>query len=305
MPDLWVADAGGRNPVQLTSHFGSGEGCPKWSPDGRWIAFTSLQNGNADIWLMDQDGGGKKRLTHWPTMETEPSWSRDGSSIYFSSDRTGVGEIWSLELSGGEPQRITAAGGHIGYESANGKLLYYTKQASSPLFVRPLHGGAERQVLAWIEQRSFVVTADGIYYVGRRDAATNKALLSFYDFRSGRNWVIREINATPAMALAVSPDQRTALLPVFDPADGNPSADLMVIENFPLTSSDGRLAIRPKTRSVCSASAEVMDVASAEAMRTYGNILSVAAFENHDSFGAVTGGRGPRQGYGATSPDLF
>jgi dipeptidyl aminopeptidase/acylaminoacyl peptidase len=218
--------------VPLTTAFGSAEGSPKWSPDGRWIAFTSLQNGNADVWVMDADGGRKRRLTQWPTTEAEPSWAHDGSSIYFRSDRTGSSEIWKMRVAGGEPQQITTAGGYIARESADGALLYYTKQPTSPLFVKPLSGGTERQVLEWIEQRSFVITADGIYYMGRRNTEQNTAPLSFYEFRSGRTWLIRAINATPAMALAVSPDCRTILLPVFDPPDGNPRSDLLVIENF-------------------------------------------------------------------------
>ena len=230
--DLWLSNADGSNAVQLTNHFGSAEGSPKWSPDGRLIVFTSLQGGNADIWLMDADGGRKRRLTQWPTMEAEPSWSRDGRGIYFWSDRTGTPEIWRLRLDGGEPQQITAQGGYIAFESADGALLYYTKQPSSPLFVRPLQGGVEKQVLEWVHQRSFVVTADGIYYVGRRDPDNNSAPLSFYEFRSGRNWFIRAIHANPATALALSPDKRAILLPVFDPPDGNPSSDLMLIENF-------------------------------------------------------------------------
>jgi eukaryotic-like serine/threonine-protein kinase len=229
--DLWMANADGSNTVQLTNHFGSAEGGPKWSPDGRWIAFTSLQDGNADIWIMDPNGGRKRRLTQWSTMEAEPSWSRDGTSVYFWSDRTGRPEIWRERVNGGDLQQITREGGWIARESADGTLLYYTKQPSSPLFVSPLRGGAERQVLDWIEQRAFAVTADGIYYAGRRAPDNNIAPVSFYDFRTGRNWFIRAIKATPAGGLAVSPDKCTILLPVFDPPDGNPSSDLMLIDN--------------------------------------------------------------------------
>jgi Tol biopolymer transport system component/serine/threonine protein kinase len=230
--DLWLANADGSNPVQLTNQFGSGEGSPKWSPDGRSIAFTSLQDGNADIWLMDADGAHKRKLTQWPTLEAEPSWSRDGSSVYFRSERTGTPEIWRVPVTGGEPQQITTQGGYIAGESTDGTLLYYMKQPSSPLFVQRLRGGGEKQVLEWVHQRSFAITADGIYYAGRRDTENNIAPISFFGFRSGRRWLIRAIHANPAAALALSPDHRTILLPVFDPPDGNPSSDLMLIENF-------------------------------------------------------------------------
>lgn len=140
--------------MQLTNHFGSAEGAPKWSPDGRSIAFTSFQSDNADIWLMDADAGRKRRLTHWPSIQAEPSWTRDGRSIYFRSERTGTSEIWRVPVAGGEPEQITTQGGYLARESADGKLLYYTKQPSSPLFAKALGSSAETQVLDWVHQRS-------------------------------------------------------------------------------------------------------------------------------------------------------
>ena len=137
-----------------------------------------------------------------------------------------------MRLDGKDPRQITTEGGWFASESADGTLLYYTKQPSSPLFVKPLSGGAERQALEWIEDGSFVTTAEGIYYVGRRDTEGHTAPLSFHEFRTGRHWVIRTINAFTAATIAISPDRRIILVPVFDPPDANPSSDLMLIENF-------------------------------------------------------------------------
>jgi Tol biopolymer transport system component len=67
-----------------------------WSPDGSWIAFSSNQDGNSEIYLMNPDGSNMVRLTNNPASDTEPDWSPDGKQIAFSSDRDGNIEIYVL-----------------------------------------------------------------------------------------------------------------------------------------------------------------------------------------------------------------
>jgi Tol biopolymer transport system component len=74
--------------LQLTNFGGSFPNRPRWSPDGRFIAFNLNAGGNADIFVTSADGGSPRRLTTDATEEIEPSWSRDGRYIYFSSKRT-------------------------------------------------------------------------------------------------------------------------------------------------------------------------------------------------------------------------
>lgn len=48
---------------------------PVWSSDGRWIAFRSDRDGNANIYVMNADGTGVIRLTSHPAYDGEPAWS--------------------------------------------------------------------------------------------------------------------------------------------------------------------------------------------------------------------------------------
>lgn len=94
---LWRYDTTTHDgPVQLTD----GEANswrPTWSPDGRWIAFTSDRSGNRDLWLMRPDGTSLRQLTTHPAHDRNPVWSPDGKRLAFSSNRTGHYEVWAID----------------------------------------------------------------------------------------------------------------------------------------------------------------------------------------------------------------
>lgn len=168
--EIWVAHADGSGLVQMTSRLGRHQGTPRWSPDGRWIAFDSQgQDGHWDIYVIDASGGKPRRITFEPSDENMPSWSRDGKWVYFTSDRTGRQEVWRVPFAGGPAEQVTTSGGFDKFESADGKTLFCTKAPFfSPLFVKPLSGGSERQVLPSFYGRAFVPVEDGIYFIGQR-----------------------------------------------------------------------------------------------------------------------------------------
>jgi Tol biopolymer transport system component len=225
--EIWVVNADGSRPVQPTSRLGRYQGTPRWSPDGRWIAFDSLgQDVQWDIWIVEANGGRPRRITSEPSNESAPAWSRDGNWIYFRSDRTGSRDIWRVPFAGGRADQITQNGGHIALESPDGKDLYYVKSDSSPLFVVPLKGGTERQVLDGVVNRGFVVLEDGIYYVGRPEAHLYS--LQFFQFSTGQSRLLTRIEGPLFLGLTVSPDRKTWL---FSRSVASGS-DLMLIENF-------------------------------------------------------------------------
>jgi hypothetical protein len=69
---------------------------PAWSPDGRWIAFVSLRDGNPEIYLMRPDGSDLRRLTDDPAGDWRPAWAPDGLHLYFTSDRAGSNDIYRM-----------------------------------------------------------------------------------------------------------------------------------------------------------------------------------------------------------------
>ena len=72
------------------------------------VAFTSLRNGNFDIYVMDADGGNQKNLTNHPADDRQPDWSPDGTKIAFVSSRDGAGsQIHVMDADGNNVIRLT------------------------------------------------------------------------------------------------------------------------------------------------------------------------------------------------------
>jgi dipeptidyl aminopeptidase/acylaminoacyl peptidase len=83
---IWRAPIDGGQPVQLTSG-ADGENGPRWSPDGKTIAFTAKRGDDefAQIYLLPSDGGEARRLTTHASAVSELTWARDGSSMFFKA----------------------------------------------------------------------------------------------------------------------------------------------------------------------------------------------------------------------------
>jgi Tol biopolymer transport system component len=229
--EIWVAQADGSKPVQMTNGPGPHQGTPSWSPDGRWIAFDSQsEDGHWGNYVMDAAGSAPRRITSGPWNELMPFWSRDGKWLYFRSDRTGRSEIWRVPFAGGPREQVTINGGYVAHESVDGQTLLYTKgiTASEPLFARPLSGGAEHQLLPSIfgTTRAFFPVAEGIYYIGPWGGEYYP--LEFFQFSSNSSRLLAKIGRYVSLGLSVSPDRKTIL---FTKSVSN-GAHLMMIENF-------------------------------------------------------------------------
>jgi len=228
--EIWLAEADGSDPVQLTHSPGLGQGSPRWSPDGRRIAFDSIgEEGHWDIWTVDADGGSPRRLTHDPGDENLPSWSRDGHWVYFGSDRGGaVPDIWRAPAMGGPEERVTHNGGWVPYESADGKTLFFLRDTgSSPLMALPLAGGPERKVIDCVEPPfGFAVGSAGVYHLG---CVADRRTVPLYllDPATGRDRLLGTLENGQG-GFTVSPDGKTIL---YTKMVGEGS-DLMMIENF-------------------------------------------------------------------------
>jgi Tol biopolymer transport system component len=99
--DIWMVWMDTTEDQQLTS-FNSRSRKPSLSPDGRMFVFSSDHGGNADLWIMNIEGGEPVQLTFYPDSENnpgydiEPSWSPLGDKIAFSSTRSGYWAVWVM-----------------------------------------------------------------------------------------------------------------------------------------------------------------------------------------------------------------
>src|SRR5215204_4528440 len=231
--ELWVCEADGSNPTQLTFLNGGAVGSPRWSPDSRQLVFDARPNGNADIYVLSAEGGKPRPITSEPSHEVMASWSWDGRWVYFCSNRSDAFQIWKTPADGGQPVQVTQQGGFEAFESPNGELLYYTKgRGSGGIWQVPVAGGEERQVselLGAAHWRYWAVLDDGIYFVS--PAASARPALKFYSFATRRVTQLGVLERDPLHGppgLTVSPDGRSIL---YAQADQR-SSDIMLVENF-------------------------------------------------------------------------
>jgi dipeptidyl aminopeptidase/acylaminoacyl peptidase len=83
--NIWIVPVDGREPARLFAFSAKSENTPRWSPDGRWLAFLSDrgEDGQTQIWLMRADGGEAEKLTSAKAGVDSYKWSPDGRMIAF------------------------------------------------------------------------------------------------------------------------------------------------------------------------------------------------------------------------------
>jgi serine/threonine protein kinase len=80
---------------------------PCYSPDGKWLYFSSNRSGNLDLWRLERSTGELQRLTDNEADDWDPALSSDGSQLLFSSNRSGRYEIWIAAADGSSPRQVT------------------------------------------------------------------------------------------------------------------------------------------------------------------------------------------------------
>jgi len=160
---IWVANADRTNPRLLVGsipdldvHNPAVPSNLRWSPDGRWIAFTAYAfRGNADnrswLYVVPASGGPLRRLGEEAASIFGPSWAPDGRSIYASQSNGTVytysrDELVRIDLVDGKITQITQGGGIWPRPSADGKFLYYFSTPRTLLSRVSASGGIEERL---------------------------------------------------------------------------------------------------------------------------------------------------------------
>ena len=121
---------------------------PAWTPDGSKLAVVLSREGGSQLFMINADGSGVRRLASSTAIDTEPRFSPDGQWIYFTSDRGGTPQIYRMPASGGEPQRITFEGSYNVSPriSPDGKTIAYITRNAAGKFQVALLDLSNRQV---------------------------------------------------------------------------------------------------------------------------------------------------------------
>ena len=110
--DIYVIPIAGGEAKSLTSGMPWDEH-PRFSPDGKWIAYTSDRDGGDNIWIMKSDGSDAQQVTKEDfRLLNSPTWTPDSDYIaarkHFTSTRSaGAGEIWLYHRTGGDGLQMT------------------------------------------------------------------------------------------------------------------------------------------------------------------------------------------------------
>ncbi len=126
--DLWVVPREGGAATPLASPPGLEE-FPKFSPDGRTIAFVGNYDGNRDLYTIPRDGGVPARVTHHPSEEKLCGWTPDGGLCFYTPGLGGLQrqtQLFTVDAAGGLPERLPVPYGANGAISPDGQWLAYT-----------------------------------------------------------------------------------------------------------------------------------------------------------------------------------
>ncbi len=122
------------NAVQLTADVKVDSAFPSWSPDGTQVLFQSKRDGgNSQVFVMNTEGNGKRRLSDGKGYAGQPAWSPDGKSVvYVQGDKPDLGtpkELYVAPVAGGAPRKLTSLGRDVSRPqwSPDGKSIVYTE----------------------------------------------------------------------------------------------------------------------------------------------------------------------------------
>ena len=189
---------------------------PRFSPDGKYIAFTSDQGGGDNIWIMNTDGSSAKAVTEETfRLLNSPAWSSDGNYLvarkHFTGSRSlGAGEVWMYHKTGGNGVMLTKrpnqqkdlgepAFSHDGkyvyfsQDATPGKTFHYSKDSVKGIYKIKRLNLATGEIKVVLSGTGGAIrptpSPDGKYlaFISRDDFQSN---LYLYDLKSGEEQLI-------------------------------------------------------------------------------------------------------------------
>jgi tricorn protease len=200
--DLYIVDADGGMARKLTNHIGY-EMFPKFSPDGKQIAFTGQYDGNTEVFIIPSTGGIPVRLTYTATLNRDDvsdrmgpnnivmGWTPDGKSIIYRSRKSSFndfkGQLFKVSVEGGISEQLPLSfGGFCSYSPDGNELAfnwvfrefrtwkYYKGGMADDIRIYNFKSGAVEKITDTENQEIFPMwIGDNIYFLSDRDRTMN------------------------------------------------------------------------------------------------------------------------------------
>jgi TolB protein len=182
-PDLFVSFIyEGRLERPVKGLAGARNYLPAWSHDGSRLAFMSAQDsGNTEIYVMNRDGSGLRRITNHPLSDGVPTWSPTGTQLAFTSDRTGGPQIYIVNVDGSGLDRIST-------ESYCDRATWSPAPYNEIAYTCRGGGGYQIMIFDFVTRTSKPIS-DGIGSNESPAFAPNGRHLAFVSDRTGRQQI--------------------------------------------------------------------------------------------------------------------
>lgn len=140
------------------ANFKGNNSAPAWSPNGQQLALVLSRDGISQIYTINADGTGLRRVMRSPLIDTEPQFTADGGSLIFTSDRGGNPQIYKVPVTGGDAQRLTFNGSYNispDLSPDGNKLVYVTRRDGAfRIALQDMGSGSEQLLTAGSDDES-------------------------------------------------------------------------------------------------------------------------------------------------------
>ena len=143
--NLWMTSVAGGEAIQLTRT--GKDSSPKWSPDGKTIAFLSARSGDSQVYLLSMDGGEAHPLTKLSTGADIVKWSPDGKTIAFTSTVYPDCKDDECNKKRNEEKEKNKVKAHVAEHLLYRHWTHWNESGRAHLFVMPSEGSGEAKDL--------------------------------------------------------------------------------------------------------------------------------------------------------------